>query len=410
MLHNIFSLHRALLLTLHSIIIMSSLYVHIPYCARKCAYCDFYSVVSHHADFVAFADAVVAEFESRADELRDSVHTVYFGGGTPSLIPAGVFTDMLSRLRGLLGPLWQVEELTVEANPDDVTPQLASAWLDAGVTRVSLGVQSMVDEELQAVGRRHDSAAVFRAREALAGFDNVSADIIFGLPRQTPESLDFSISRILDLEFTHISAYSLMYEPGTLLTRRRDRGEIDPIPEDTAVDMFMLMRERLTGAGYSHYEISNFGRSGFESRHNIAYWTGVPYIGLGPSAHSYDGCRLRRWNAADRKAYERCEWNWNHEKLTDSELLEEYLLTRLRTASGISCGEIARRFGSGVSRVIAQRSERYVASGEMRHCKEGTMGFGSTDDGEGERFALTPDGVMVSDSVILELSRTAEPD
>lgn len=409
MLHNIFSLLRALLLPLQCII-MSSLYVHIPYCARKCAYCDFYSEVTRRPDFAGFADALIAEFESRSGEVTEPVRTLYFGGGTPSLLPVGVFESIVCRLRDRLGSLWQVGEMTVEANPDDVTPQLAAAWLDAGVTRVSLGVQSMVDGELQAVGRRHDSAAVFRAREALAGFDNVSADIIFGLPRQTPESLDFSISRILDMEFAHISAYSLMYEPGTLLTRRRDRGEIDPVPEDTAVDMFMLMRERLTGAGYSHYEISNFGRPGFESRHNIAYWTGVPYIGLGPSAHSYDGCRLRRWNSPDRKAYERCEWKWSREELTDSELMEEYLLTRLRTASGISCGEIARRFGDGVSRAIALRSERYVASGEMRHCKEGTKGFGSTDDKGGERFALTPDGVMVSDSVILELSRTAEPD
>lgn len=409
MLHNIF-FASSLSFTNFVRVIMSSLYVHIPYCARKCAYCDFYSVVSRRSDFVAFADAVVAEMESRSEELAEPVHTLYFGGGTPSLIPAGIFADMLSRLRVLLGSLWQVEELTVEANPDDVTPQLAAAWLEAGVNRVSLGVQSMADAELAAVGRRHDSATVYRAREALSGFNNVSADLIFGLPQQTHESLDFSISRILDLEFTHISAYSLMYEPGTVLTRRRDRGEIEPVPEDTAVDMFMLMRERLTGAGYVHYEISNFARPGFESRHNMAYWTGVPYIGLGPSAHSYDGYCRRRWNAADRLGYERLDWKWNTEVLTDSELLEEYLLTRMRTASGISYDEIARRFGNGVARAIAGRSELYVASGELRRCKEATKGFGRTDYRGGDRFALTPEGVMVSDSVILELSRMAEPD
>ncbi len=314
---------------------MAGVYIHIPFCARKCVYCDFYSVGARLADWPRLVSALLDEARVRVPELTGAgakCDTLYIGGGTPSLLPPGEFGRLAAGVLSLTGP---VSEFTVEVNPDDVTGELADAWRGAGVDRVSMGVQSLVDGELRAIGRRHDSR---RAREAYdtlrRRFGNVSLDLMFGLPGQTRRSLRESVAGVIDMRPEHVSVYSLMYEERTALTRMRDSGRIDETPEEESAAMFADITEMLDSAGYEQYEISNYSLPGFRSRHNSAYWSGEPYVGLGPAAHSYDGLRTRRANAPDVRAYIS---RWldgggdavTVETLTDDELREEMIMTRL---------------------------------------------------------------------------------
>lgn len=288
-----------------------------------------------------------------------------------------------------------MSEFTVEVNPDDVTGELADTWRGAGVDRVSMGVQSLVDDELRAIGRRHDSR---RAREAYdtlrRRFGNVSLDLMFGLPGQTRRSLRESVAGVIDSRPEHVSVYSLMYEERTALTRMRDSGRIDETPEEESAAMFADITEMLDSAGYEQYEISNYSLPGFRSRHNSAYWSGEPYVGLGPAAHSYDGLRTRRANAPDVRAYIS---RWldgggdavTVETLTDDELREEMIMTRLRTRGGIPLEEFRRRFGALAFRSLLSASRRWVAAGLMEE-RDGAL-------------ALSRRGVMVSDEIIVSL-------
>ena len=374
---------------------MAGVYIHIPFCARKCVYCDFYSVGARLADWPRLVSALLDEARVRVPELTGAgakCDTLYIGGGTPSLLPPGEFGRLAAGVLSLTGP---VSEFTVEVNPDDVTGELADAWRGAGVDRVSMGVQSLVDGELRAIGRRHASR---RAREAYdtlrRRFGNVSLDLMFGLPGQTRRSLRESVAGVIDMRPEHVSVYSLMYEERTALTRMRDSGRIDETPEEESAAMFADITEMLDSAGYEQYEISNYSLPGFRSRHNSAYWSGEPYVGLGPAAHSYDGLRTRRANAPDVRAYIS---RWldgggdavTVETLTDDELREEMIMTRLRTRGGIPLEEFRRRFGAVAFRSLLSASRRWVAAGLMEE-RDGTL-------------ALSRRGVMVSDEIIVSL-------
>ena len=374
---------------------MAGVYIHIPFCARKCVYCDFYSVGARLADWPRPVSALLDEARIRVPELTGAgakCDTLYIGGGTPSLLPPGEFGRLAAGVLSLTGP---VSEFTVEVNPDDVTGELADAWRGAGVDRVSMGVQSLVDDELRAIGRRHDSR---RAREAYdtlrRRFGNVSLDLMFGLPGQTRRSLRESVAGVIDMRSEHVSVYSLMYEERTALTRMRDSGRIDETPEEESAAMFADISEMLDAAGYEQYEISNYSLPGFRSRHNSAYWSGEPYVGLGPAAHSYDGLRTRRANAPDVRAYI-SRWLDGGgdavavETLTDDELREEMIMTRLRTRGGIPLEEFRRRFGAVAFRSLLSASRRWVAGGLMEE-RDGTL-------------ALSRRGVMVSDEIIVSL-------
>lgn len=374
---------------------MAGVYIHIPFCARKCVYCDFYSVGARLADWPRLVSALLDEARVRVPELTGAgakCDTLYIGGGTPSLLPPGEFGRLAAGVLSLTGP---VSEFTVEVNPDDVTGELADAWRGAGVDRVSMGVQSLVDGELRAIGRRHDSR---RAREAYdtlrRRFGNVSLDLMFGLPGQTRRSLRESVAGVIDMRPEHVSVYSLMYEERTAMTRMRDSGRIDETPEEESAAMFADIAEMLDAAGYEQYEISNYSLPGFRSRHNSAYWSGEPYVGLGPAAHSYDGLRTRRANAPDVRAYI-SRWLDGGgdavavETLTDDELREEMIMTRLRTRGGIPLEEFRRRFGAVAFRSLLSASRRWVAAGLMEE-RDGTL-------------ALSRRGVMVSDEIIVSL-------
>lgn len=386
-------------------------YIHFPFCKRKCYYCDFYSVGSSFADWESFASAVEHEFASR--HIReDAVVSLYLGGGTPSLAP----TELIGRFRAMIRN--KVGEFTIEVNPDDVTEVKARGWKEAGVNRVSMGVQSLDDSELKLIGRRHDSATARRAYTILRRFfTNISLDLIFGLPGQTMESFGTTLDGFLEMRPEHISAYSLMYEERTALTRMRDSGKIDEIDEEDSVEMFRLLSRRLGEAGYERYEISNYSLSGFHSHHNSNYWKGIPYVGLGPSAHSYDGHATRSFNAPDLSLYIK-EWNGDDkhvscitkekgvkislatekpagklietEHLSNDELREEMVMTRLRMAEGLNLSEYRGRFGDSAYRLLLRQAERYIRSGALYHPVSETL-------------ALTEEGVMISDEVMASL-------
>lgn len=376
-----------------------NIYVHIPFCRRKCIYCDFYSVGERLADWPAFVDAILAEASQRIEEeekftISPAVcqwpSTIYIGGGTPSLIPEKEFGRLAGGLLNYFDtpPL----EFTIEVNPDDVTDAKAQAWRNAGVNRVSMGVQSLVDSELATIGRRHDSA---RARDAYKilrrYFDNISLDLMFGLPGQTPESLQHTLDAFIEMGPEHVSAYSLMYEEATALTRMRDAGKIAEASDADSCGMFSLICSSLAEAGYERYEISNYSRPGRESIHNSLYWQGVPYIGLGPGAHSYDGNRCRRSNLPDFRSYMARGAEASIETLTDEELREEMLMTRLRTARGLSLVEYGGRFGSAALAKLRSDAKEWIADDKLILDEQNGM------------LRLSEAGVMISDEIIIAL-------
>lgn len=307
---------------------MAGLYIHVPYCAAKCAYCDFYSGPLRLFDAATYFNAVEREFRARRREIGE-INTVYFGGGTPGSVDPTYFAPYLALADG---------EKTVEVNPENITPEYAAALTAAGANRVSMGVQSLVDPELRAIGRRHSAADARRAFACLraAGISNISLDLIYGLPGQTLDSWRYSLTELIALEPEHISAYLLSYEEGTLLTARLRSGKIEEASEELVGQMYALLCEETSRAGYNHYEISNFARPGYEAKHNSAYWDMTPYLGLGPGAHSFDGT-IRRENPANLKKYLASPENFAvAEEETDDNRFNDRLMTALRTARGIN--------------------------------------------------------------------------
>lgn len=325
---------------------MAGVYIHIPFCKRLCAYCDFYKSVR-----LSYLEGVVAamhrELSERRGYLRDQrIETLYFGGGTPSLLSVEQLAGLKRRVEELFD-CSHLGEVTLEANPDDLTEPYLAGLRQAGFNRLSIGVQSFDDEELRWMNRRHTAQ---RAEEAVrearaAGFENLTLDLIFGVPGFGEEVLRRNLERVLALEPEHISAYHLTIEPDTALGRREARGELRAVEESVSEREYALVHETLTRAGYEHYEISNYARPGFRAKHNSAYWQGREYLGIGPAAHSFDG-RSRRWSLDTVESYASgTEFRFEQEWLTERDRLNEYLMTHLRTAEGISFREMGEQFG-----------------------------------------------------------------
>lgn len=371
------------------------LYIHIAFCRKKCIYCDFYSVGDRKADWHGYVDSLIAELNHKRGQLPHKLRTIYIGGGTPSLVPPDEFKRLSVALRPYLS---DVEEFTLEVNPDDVSQDLIALWKEAGVNRLSMGIQSFDDRMLAAINRRHSAAGALDAygmcREA---FDNISIDLIYGLPGQTMEMWRRDVEKAISLRPSHISAYSLMYEPGTALTLLRDRGAVEEVEEAAEEEMMRFLVDSLRNAGYEHYEISNFALPGCRSIHNSSYWHQVPYLGLGPSAHSYDGRRVRSANVADIKGYIRYWKGEDHavavsteECLSDTELREEYVMTRLRTREGIDMADFRKRFGLKEYNRLLENSRMYLAEGNLI-LSDGFM-------------SLSEEAIFISDTVILDLA------
>jgi putative oxygen-independent coproporphyrinogen III oxidase len=273
-------------------------YVHVPFCARKCAYCDFSIAVRRVVPSDEYVDALTRELEIRfPGQDRWEADTLYFGGGTPSHLGASGVARMLDVVRERI-TLTPGTEVTLEANPEDVTRDAVAEWRNAGVNRVSLGAQSFDDRVLTWMHRSHDASAIHRAVDAIrgAGIDNLSLDLIFALPSAVERDWREDVRRALSLEPEHLSLYGLTVEPHTPMGRWQARGELVESPEERYESEFLHAHDALGAAGFEHYEVSNFGRPGRHSRHNSAYWALVSYAGLGPSAHEFDG-NVRRWNS-----------------------------------------------------------------------------------------------------------------
>lgn len=370
---------------------MAGLYFHIPFCKRICAYCDFYkSADLRRMDLLTAA--MHCEMDLRRDYLgEESVTTRYFGGGTPSLCTPETIHGLLAHA-AVLFDCSQVVETTLEANPDDLTDEYLSALRDAGVNRLSIGIQSFDDDCLKLMNRRHTSAQAIHAVQVAqrSGFDNITVDLIFGVPGFGGESLRRSLDTTLQLGVQHISAYHLTIEPNTVFGRRVARGEFSPVEESISEEEFLLVHDTLTKAGYEHYEVSNYALPGFRARHNAAYWHGVKYLGIGPAAHSFDG-EERHWSVSDVERYisgASCEC----EQLTTRDRFNEYLMTRLRTSEGIDLREIETRFGSKRLARLHTAAARMMVSGMLR-----------IDNG---RMSIPPERFLVSDTVIEALFET----
>ena len=349
----------------------SSLYIHIPYCASKCIYCDFFSGGAKYADWSLLSNQLLSELSARYHELSSDIPTIYLGGGTPSLIPADVLYTFISGLRSILGDaLRNNAEFTIEVNPEDVTTGLIDVWSEIGVNRVSVGIQSFDDNLLSLIGRKHSGQRALEALDAISRrFQNVSGDIIFGLPNQSFSQFKDDVELLIKSGVSHISCYSLMVEPGTALHQLIRQRKIAPVDEGLSEKMYQYLIERLHEAGFEHYEISNFARPGFRSRHNTGYWKGRQYLGIGPAAHSYDGLRTRRSNPWNLKGYLKHDFStasfYEEEYLTDIELQEEMIMLSLRTKEGLDLDNFERRFGAFNKERVLKSAQKDLNCGKL---------------------------------------------
>lgn len=318
------------------------IYIHVPFCHRKCTYCAFHSkpAAGGSRSVESYIDALLAEMELRRGELPHPVHTLYFGGGTPSIIPIKELERIIATLHRHFN-LSRLEEFTLEANPEDLTPDYLSAIHSLGINRLSVGIQSLDDTMLRMLNRRHTARQALDALENAhrAGFHNISADFIYGLPLST---FHFPLSSI-----THISAYALTVESGTALELQVRQGRVVLPGEEEVVRQYYALRQQFEEEGFHQYEVSNFARPGFESKHNSRYWNRTPYLGLGPGAHSFDGHR-RRWNLPDNLSYINSIGNnsqyFEIENLTPTDAFNELLMTSLRTVRGLSVSDVPEEY------------------------------------------------------------------
>lgn len=319
---------------------MSGIYFHIPFCQKKCAYCDFYST-SNVGNIEKLIDSEVKELCLRYDYLIDKqINTIYFGGGTPSLLSSFQISKLLNEVKRLF-IVAPDAEITLEANPEDLSDSYILDLVDCGINRLSIGFQSFDDDVLRFFGRRHNNKNLKHIVEfaQLSGFDNISVDLIFGYPGFDASIYINSLKSAIALDIQHISAYSLTYAEGTLLYKKLKNNQLTLLDETSSVDLFYKTIDTLKAGGFEQYEISNYAKAGFKSRHNSAYWEGVHYLGIGPSAHSYNGLS-RQWNVSNSSLYcsaiEERKSFYNIEILTIKDRYNEYIITRLRTIKGIS--------------------------------------------------------------------------
>ena len=374
---------------------MAGIYIHVPFCQSRCAYCDFYSTtLLAHSE--AYVNTVCRELRHRLPELKgEPIKTIYFGGGTPSTLTIEELKRIQESIFHLSSFHFQLEEITLEANPDDLTEEYVKGLRTLPINRVSLGIQSFHDRTLRLVGRRHTAQEAIDAVRRLqqAGLTNISIDLIYGLPGESIEDWTYSLDQAIALGVKHISAYHLTYEEGTRLWRMQEQGLVAPIDEEQSIQSFELLREKLLAAGYEHYEISNFALPGYHSRHNSSYWQGTAYVGIGPGAHSYDG-RNRRWNLSNLNNYIATPQDEDvpHEveHLTTDERYDERIITELRTAQGIDLTKLQADFGELYHTHCLHCATPYIKRGQLQH----------TED---NHLRLTPKSIFISDAVMRDL-------
>lgn len=374
---------------------MAGIYIHVPFCKTRCAYCDFFSTTLHDMKS-RYVDALCQELVMRRNYLHDApIGTLYFGGGTPSQLSESDFHSIFNQIEKVYG-LEACEEITLEANPDDLTDDYVEMLTTLPFNRISMGIQTFHEPTLQLIGRRHTAQEAIEAvrRCQQHGFTNISIDLIYGLPGETLEQWKEDLLMAFSLKVQHLSAYHLTYEQGTRLWQMLQRKEICEVDEDTSVELFRILCEEMQKAGYEHYEISNFALPNFRSRHNSAYWHEVPYLGCGPGAHSFDG-DSREWNVSSLPKYiealEQGQRNYEQETLDKDTRYNEFIMTRLRTCEGFSLNDLQQRFGQAYHDYCLHLATPYMRQGLLLQ-KENTL-------------RLSREGIFVSDDIISDLMR-----
>ncbi|HOR39442.1 MAG TPA: radical SAM family heme chaperone HemW [Paludibacteraceae bacterium] len=374
---------------------MAGIYLHIPFCIQRCSYCNFFSVVSINL-VNEVINAIIKELSIRKDYLKNEpVQTIYFGGGTPSLLTIQQIEKLLNTVYTNF-PVEQNAEITFEANPDDLTKNYLFDLKKVGINRLSIGIQSFDDDKLKILNRRHNATQAHEAvREAQkAGFSNISIDLIYGLPFQSLDEWETDLDKAFSLSIQHLSAYGLTFEEKTLLSKQKEKKIIEPADEELMIKMYELLLEESSKKGFDAYEISNFSLPGFYSRHNSSYWNQTAYLGVGPSAHSYNGIS-RQWNVAAIQKY--TEGILKNSSFYEQEILSledrynEYVLLGLRTKNGINIDALEQNFGTELKDFCLENIKTFIDNEKAYRC--------------GSFLRLNTKGKLISDTIIAQLMK-----
>lgn len=367
---------------------MAGIYIHIPFCKQSCHYCNFHFSTSLRYKNELLA-ALLKETELQKDYLGgEAAETIYFGGGTPSLLTIEDLRLQIEKIRKSF-TVDRNAEITLEANPDDITKEKLSAWKESGINRLSIGVQSFFEEDLQWMNRGHNrQQAIDNLQLAREHFENITADLIYGHPLLTNEKWKANVDKMIALDIPHISCYALTVEPNTPLNKLINEKKKEPVDNEKQAAQFQLLMQWLEDAGYEHYEISNFSKPGYRSRHNSSYWQGKKYLGLGPAANSFDG-NSRQWNITNNAVYIRSlEENkipFEKEVLTPSQKINEYIMTSLRTMEGLNLAGVTE----ATNHELQIASRKFIDDGKMI-LKENSL-------------ILTKQGKLFADGIAAEL-------
>jgi oxygen-independent coproporphyrinogen III oxidase len=372
---------------------MAGIYIHIPFCKQACNYCNFYfsTNLSYQNDFTV---ALLKEIELRVSYLdQEMVETIYFGGGTPSILPSSVIIRIMQVIfeNFNVGPN---PEITLECNPDDLNRDDLLAWKQAGINRLSIGVQSFSDEDLSWMNRAHNAEQALSSIEAArsAGFENFSLDLIYGLPGMSDEKWSKNLYTALSVDPDHISCYALTVEPKTALYKMIQLKKTEDVEPEKQARQFLYGVDTLEASGFEHYEISSFAKPGKRGRHNSAYWQSKKYLGLGPAAHSFNGTS-RQWNISNNAFYIKSlmegHLNMESELLKPKDLLNEYIMTSLRTKEGMDLAHVSKHFGNDKSNLLREHAAEYIRLNKMHK--------------ENEKLLLTKSGKLFADGIAASL-------
>ena len=372
---------------------MAGIYIHTPFCKRRCIYCDFFSTTQSEKK-PAYVHALCQELDMRKNYLEgEDIETIYLGGGTPSQLTQEELEEIFSTLYNIY-KVKEDAEITLEANPDDLTPEYVYMLRSLPINRISMGIQTFQEETLKLLHRRHTARqaieAFQRCREA--GFQNISIDLMYGLPGETLDTWKQDLQQAIALRPEHISAYHLIYEEGTALWKLKEQHQVEEADEDLSVTLFRTLIDELTRAGYEHYEISNFCLPGLHSRHNSSYWTGKKYLGCGPSAHSFNGTS-RQWNVASLDKYihaiQQGKLDYEIEELDIYTRYNDFVITAIRTLWGMSLSQLRSTYGEDLYRYCLRMAKPHLAQGVLE-MKEDTL-------------KLTKEGIFISDGIMSDL-------
>ncbi len=371
---------------------MSGIYIHIPFCKQACHYCDFHfsTSVKKKSQLV---DMLCRELELRKKEIDSQIiETIYFGGGTPSLLNSEelelIFKTIFENFE-----VAENAEITLEANPDDLSEEVIKMLDVSPVNRLSIGVQSFFEKDLKLMNRAHNAEEALNSLKLAKNyFDNISIDLIYGIPRQSNEQWKENLSIALELKIPHISSYALTIEPKTALEKFIQKGKVKPVEDLQYREQFDILVKTLTGNGFEHYEFSNFGKPGYHSQNNMAYWMGRNYLGIGPSAHSFDG-NSRKWNISNNTLYiksiEKDQIPQESEQLSITDKYNEFVMTRLRTKFGVKTSDLKEKFGGKYAEYFEKNAAKFIDDGLLKN--------------HDKTFHITSKGKFLSDGIAADL-------